>query len=867
MSRSLTGQRTGFDTGHPDSAAVPWPVVVAVVFACAGAWLAAGSAGLLAYSLRRSLSLSCLLASGLVVRSWSGNRLWRGVIGLVLAVWVLMAAPQGVINALAAALVLAFLAWACSPDHRRIFQFSAVAVVVFVVYRAVVTSVPWAWQAADGLSRRMGQVAGFVTGLPMNVGPTLAGFDLVVLTSALWIGCLIQSPSPRWARGLWGLAGLYAGHLGYLIVLAYVPDLLAAIPSPVGQAPRPWLALLHKGVPWNLPALACLIHMAVIGTMLRWSSLTPPVQKGERRARMWWVAVLGGAALLPMVAFVHPGRPSLEGKKIVFSEKGFLNWLKPRHGQYGRLSSGMYGMLPDFVASLGGSAFISPTLSGQDLQGASAVVVIFPDDPWEPGQRERIWDFVRRGGTLLVMGEHTTMDPNGTSRFNEILEPTDLHVAFDSATFAVGGWLQSYEPILHPTTAGLADDRNQFGVVIGASMQARWPARPILIGKWGWSDWGDQGSSRAMMGDGRYNAGERLGDLVLAAEQSLGKGRVIAFGDTSGLTNGINTGSYEFTSRLFAYLAGTSDIALPGWRQCLALVIAAAWVVALLRGRDSRAVILPVLVFAASWTASVRATSRAWEVLPARRNTPPVRVAYIDSSHLEAYSGESWRPDGMGGLALTLMRDDYLTLDLPEVSRERLAGADLLVVVAPSQAYSKQELAVIREFVNQGGSLVVTVGYDQVGASRSLLDAFAFYIGEDPAYNREPPALGHFKAPYLRSESRIVYVRFHAAWPIGCTDPAAQVMAYGSENRPVMILRRVGSGKVVVVGDTGFAMSKNLEYEDGSPFEGLRENADFWRWFITRMRDQPMWVPEALQQPTPPAQGADQGAAQGGTTP
>jgi len=49
---------------------------------------------------------------------------------------------------------------------------------------------------------------------------------------------------------------------------------------------------------------------------------------------------------------------------------------------------------------------------------------------------------------------------------------------------------------------------------------------------------------------------------------------------------------------------------------------------------------------------------------------------------------------------------------------------------------------------------------------------------------------------------------------------------------PVIVVRRVGKGLVAVIGDTCFAMNKNLEREDGSPFEGLRENAVFWRWFL-----------------------------------
>ena len=72
-------------------------------------------------------------------------------------------------------------------------------------------------------------------------------------------------------------------------------------------------------------------------------------------------------------------------------------------------------------------------------------------------------------------------------------------------------------------------------------------------------------------------------------------------------------------------------------------------------------------------------------------------------------------------------------------------------------------------------------------------------------------------------------------------------MAYGRDNQPVIIMRRFGTGRVLLIGDTCFAMNMNLEYESGAAFEGLRENPDFWRWLLTMVRGEPMWVPPMLQ--------------------
>ncbi|MHC4632612.1 MAG: DUF4350 domain-containing protein, partial [Planctomycetota bacterium] len=692
--------------------------------------------------------------------------------------------------------------------------------------------------------------------------------------SVLWVFWSVSSPQPRLMRAIYGLVAILGGHLCYLIALSYAPQLLAAVAEPVAeQEGWYWAGLFHKVMPWNLPVLACAIHLLTAAAMFRWSPSLPDRQRNLTNASvhpsrtqymlrvaaaimavllpviqyMLRVAAAIMAVLLPVIIALYPGKSNLQGKKVVFYEKGFLNWLKPEHGNYGRYSSGMYGMLPTFIESFGASSLISADLSDEDIRDADVLVLLFPDEPWAEGQLERIWDFVDRGGSLLVMGEHTTRDPNGCNRFNEVLEPTAIRVQFDSATFAVGGWLQSYEPLAHPATAGVPDDRNQFGVVIGASLEAHWPARPLLVGRWGWSDPGDEGSGRAMMGNGSYDPGEKLGDLILAAEQPIGKGRIIVFGDTSGLTNGINVSSHVFTSRLFGYLAGDFGNAHPVWRQLLGILFCVL-LIGLLAWRPGQwTVVLGAIGLAGSLAVSTAISQSAGEMLPDGRYKSPNNLAYIDSTHMEAYSGESWRPDGLGGLALTLMRNGYLVHSLPEFTAERLRRADLLLSIAPARSFSKAERAAVKDFVTNGGTFIIMVGLPRAAPSRSLLSQFGFTIGTSGPDQPEPQAMGHFKSPYLRSEDQRVYVRFHAAWPITCNDPGAQVIAYGHNDLPVIILRRLGAGKIVVIGDTCFAMGKNLEREGGEPFEGLRENADFWRWFITRLRDQEMWIPPALQ--------------------
>lgn len=840
---------------RPIEASAAFGPVVAALSALAAAWLAAGSTGLLAHPLRRTCTLVAigiaLLTPGVGTRRRSVRLVLTPLVaGAAIA---MVALSSTAANVLAATIVLAFLAWTSTDQNRDSLRAAAAATAVFGLYVFARTSIPSIWQFADVLGRTLGAAAGAIARRPLHVGATFAGVDFLIVTGVFWGLYLVRTKPPRTARAVYGFMAILAGHVIYLIAMSYVPDLLAATPAPAGGSGDWLIPWARKALPWNGPLLACAVHLLLIGTMLRWSTWAPTVgtTRADRPAPSAWTGLAMGSAamamaiLLPVVTVLDTRALPIEGKKIVFHEKGFLNWLKPTHGSYGRLSGGMYGMLPMFVESLGAESRISPDLSEADLAGADALVLIFPHEPWADGQLDRIHQFVRRGGSLLLLGEHTTGDADGNNRFNDVLAPTSMRVRFDSATFAVGGWLHSYEALAHPTTTGIADDRNEFGVVIGASIGARWPARPLLVGRWGWNDAGDEASARALMGNSRYDAGEKLGDLVLAAEQPMGKGRIIAFGDTSSFSNAINVSSHVFTSRLLAYLAG-SAAAHPMWRQLLATLIALLAVGLLCLRPSLGKTALVAVGLAASLAICVRATAAAAKPMPDGRRGTPNNLAYIDASHLEAYSGESWRPDGVGGLALTLMRGGYLTLSLGERTAERLERAGLLVSIAPARAFTPGERRAIIDFINAGGLFIITVGQDRIGPSLPLLRELGFEPERADAI--EPVPLGHFKSPYLESADRRVYVRFHAAWSVRSSDPNTRVIAYGRGNQPVILLHRIGQGKAVLVGDTCFAMNKNLEWEGGEPFEGLRENADFWRWLLTVLRDEPMWLPEAVRE-------------------
>ena len=902
-----------------------------------------------------------------------------------------------VVNILAPALILAMAAWLRKPSRERgALIAGTVGICVLAIVRLSISSVPTAWLAADSIGKLLGNIAAGITGQPLWVGATFAGLDFIVLMSVFCGVWIFMLPKPRWRTALYAAGAVLFAHLIYLVVLAFVPRILPMLPAPVtapADSPfqvdtRTWADLARDMMPWDLPILAGFLHLLVAGCLLRWSSscsressdvVIEPVAT-HRALKLGATIVV--AILLSVVVTLGWVGPDLQGKNIVLYEKGLNNWMRPEYGQYGRLSMGMYGLLPTYLQSLGARVVLSPDLVADDLKDAQVLVLVYPNQPWDDGQVsngqiQRINEFVQRGGSLLLFSDHTTRDADHRNRANDVLAPnefarvrradldefaavcarhrreidagqpvsgeapppvdfaadkfrsiidttakrfafdaaserraidersrldaleklpnTHLRIRFDAAEFTVGGWLQSYEALAHPSTTGMHDDRNQFGVVIGASVDCRWPARPLLVGRWGWIDEGDEGSAQAMLGNHKYDPGEKLGDMVLAAEERVGQGRIIAFGDTSTFNNGINIGAHLFTCRLFSYLANGGGNPQAPARQLIGVLLAIILIALLAHRPDARIACVAALVLAVSlvcctnWTWAhtevppdgSRITRQTLEVQtdpvtmrqvsPRQQWTPSGNaggerlLAYIDQSHLPASSEESWRPDGCMGVAMSLMRDGYLTLMLHELTEERLKKAAILVSVAPSRAYTVEERAIIKRFVAGGGAFVCTVGWDRHSASRDILDDFGLYVGvAPPEAGRETPApepLGFFKSPYYPGDTFQAYVRFFASWPIGFkasddpqireVHPIANGILHGKDV-PVILSRSYGSGHVILVGDTSFAMNKNLETEEGDAFDGAHENSDFWRWLIPQVTGRTPWFPPKPQPATAP---------------
>ncbi|MFH1563901.1 MAG: hypothetical protein ABIF11_10890 [Nitrospirota bacterium] len=552
--------------------------------------------------------------------------------------------------------------------------------------------------------------------------------------------------------------------------------------------------------------------------------LLVPLYFSLRQVEFGLINLKEGTKLLPIIlslilvsvsigflTFTHPAKPA--GKeKVVFYTKGFVNWLIPNFEDFGSRSGGMFGNLPLFVARLGFEPAWTETINPGILKETKILVMINIDEPILDSEKKAIWDFVEKGGSLLLLGDHTFYKKGDRNHLNDLLKPVHISYNFDSADYFIGGWLHSYEYLVHPITIGLNDIEDEPGIVVGASLKVNYPAYPVIMGKYGYSDPGRADNpDEAYLGNLDYDPGEQLGDLVLAACQNYGKGRVLVFGDTSGFANPILVFSHDFANQVFTWLAGDKRDNFNYRYLLIALItLITALVLFLVFSRNPVILISFVFITLIFVCLSTELNKKN------QSRIPNGNIAYVDNSHLGYYSLESWKPNGVMGLHFNLMRNGYLSFMLKDFSEQKILNSDILILIAPTKPFTNKEIEIIKEYLNQGGTVILAVGFEEKGGSLKLMDDFGVRVLNVP--------LGYFQ---VEMEGTGQTATFYKGWPVTCDNKKVEVVCSAYDYSLIVSLP-YGKGKFVVIGDTFFFSNQILEEEEQPHMEAIY----FFRWLL-----------------------------------
>jgi len=615
----------------------------------------------------------------------------------------------------------------------------------------------------------------------LALGPTAAGFPIILAGIVFLVMLQVCSSKASWINTSASLVLVLLGQL-----------LFWAIAYPLAIKLAPWIPLT-KAAHIHL-SLFYLFWVLVVVRVISWIQWPDTVDIPSRQGGWRPVLIIAGALALAAIIFAGPFAPHSggPGKRVLILNSDKLDVRIPDYSDFGDRSGGMFGMLPRFCRALGYDvrlANVTPEIFD------SIDVCIFANlvDSLPRWQRDSVISFVHQGGGLLALADHTGYNAiRGPT--NDITEPMGLSVNFDTAVPLRRSWYGQMRFLPHRVTQSVTSHED-VEVWLGASVEPLAGSLPLVIGAQTYSDPGDtMKSDRSYLGNLEYDPGEPLSDIIIAAAAYYGRGRAVLFGDTSPFQNGALTVSHRLAARTLGWLAGGGtplwdELRIWGFPFVLILTLCGTF---LLAGRRLLAavylVVLPVFSISL-WNLYPAGEPASWS------NTE-MPLAFIDASHGQVFDLMSWEKYSVGGLQFNLMRNGYQ----PQVRRWHpgmLQKSRLLVIARPTQTITDTEIDELLPYIENGGWVLVTAGFEEHKTVRGLLAAFGLRIENVPLGRAEGVGLGE-KPTFAR------------AYQIGGTDPNMQVLCTASQ-LPVVASVRRGKGGLVLIGDPVFLFNDNLE--------------------------------------------------------
>jgi hypothetical protein len=553
-------------------------------------------------------------------------------------------------------------------------------------------------------------------------------------------------------------------------------------------------------------------------------------QRTPRRASP--IPVACAATFLLAGVLVIAGLPTWSPRHLeTASPRGVLIWDHTMLGTWSAppdiapglaFSSATFGLLAEYLSALGWKTErLTDELTTDRLTGMDLLVVINPGAPFSNEEVRLVRDFVGAGHALLAMGDHTNM-AGLMDNLNGLLLPFRVGLADDSAiSMGNEGWAGKLD-VTYPL--GSRYGAQEVPVSVGASVWAKpgpliWP---LLVGRDAFSDPANHKNVQgALLGNMRFDRGEDRGDVLLAVMRTYGRGSVTVFGDTSVFQNRALASAHEYVSALLGW-------AVPGprgWMLVLAELVGLGFL-AMVAVSLSRPTARPFLVaiyvavaivgLAGAGTLSARAT--------APQRLQAARVAYVDFTHGNLIQQTPLSPDGADGLVVSLSRNGYL----PAENATRLVNLplkedDVFVCLAPTVAFSRQDVIELRDFLERGGLVFLSAGIETASRISPLVGPLGAALVRMP--------LGEVVSD---ASSPLPQAHFVSAWPLRLSadwTPIATV-ELGGERFTTAAWRGVGSGKLVLVGDEAFLLTKNLEGRE----QYWAENVAFLRELLLEAR-------------------------------
>jgi hypothetical protein len=716
--------------------------------------------------------------------------------------WALMVGALAVIPAVLRVTLLTAALWFFdqrSPgEHRGRWRALVLTGVFYSIWWTVFFQLPIAYHWLTEWSYAYTHTITQTMSARLYLGPSASAVDLLLLGICGIVAATLCSRPRNWVNAIIWMVALEAGRIIYIWM---APTLLGMISHaiPVGTTPQldlPWIYFLF---------LALIITQVQPG---REPAITPRTTTRKVTSSRPVVIALG---LLLLACFIA-GAASYDNRpvRILFLNRNTLDMGVPVHGRYGDRSGGMFGFLPLFLQACGNVA-VRDSITKEVLDSVDVIFIANLLQKIPPDERQLIWDFVDRGGGLLIVGDHTGTDAIREPT-NDLLSPCGMELNFDTAVPLRRSWASAKSYLFHPLgrSGGVMDAE----LWLGASITCGPHGEPFVVGRGAFSDPGDiTNKTRSYLGNLAYDPGEKLGDVVLAAAAHWGKGKAVLHGDTSPYQNGTIIRSHSMINRTLHWLVEDGFFGfVDRWREwLLMLAVGVAGTILAVLSLNRRIWLLTALLLPAVsvglWSLIPGTTGPDAEWVPKN-----YKQALVDEGHGSLFDMMSWEQKSIGGLQYNLMRNGLSPRFAESPMELDCAPASMYVIATPTLPFSAEETDRLVSFAENGGWVLVSAGWNTYPNVKGIFDRFGVALENVPLGQSDGTA-------------KIGTVKMADAYPVvgdtNTTETLVECLGY-----PVAKAVHRGRGGLIAIGDSQFLLNKNLE---GQNEMVVMENVQFFR--------------------------------------
>lgn len=394
---------------------------------------------------------------------------------------------------------------------------------------AMVESWPPAGWAALGLGRLAGLAVALVDGhLVLGTPLEHMPFSLAPEWTGLLVQALLGALALLWWRGRWR-------RLPHLLLVLLLTQLwlggvflfLCQTGAALDFYELPWQPLLWLGA--GLPGLWLALRL-----LPEVPVAVPPAPVAGRPLDL--ALMTGGLALLLAGLLGQDGGEAKAGRLLIDDGHSDWEWVETPMSPdvFGSKTTYNYHGLGRLLSQYYDLAVTRDPLTPTALAEVDLLVLKTPTRPYEPGEIAAILAFVRQGGGLYLISDHTNVFGMSTW-LNQVAEPLGLGFKSD-AVFALRSRADQVwraEGVLpHPAAAGLKDYR----FLTSCSIRPGWRAEVVMAGA-------EAGATLVCYHESNFfnphppRSEYRFGSLVQAAAVKVGRGRVLGFTDSTTYSN------------------------------------------------------------------------------------------------------------------------------------------------------------------------------------------------------------------------------------------------------------------------------------------------------------------------------------------